>query len=287
MSFSGAVKDEILALPFGSLEQNLAEVYGIIAFDARANKLQSRLTFDNEKTANRVLKLLSDYNQDLFLTKSGPEYCVHSKSVDFAKNLFKAVDYLRTNCPVHLLDCVLRGIFLSCGTVTDPQSDYRLEFCLKSKSTGIGLLNLIASVKVANFKPKLVRRKKNYLIYIKSNSEITDFLTFIGATTSSMQFMQVKMLKETRNYINRTNNFETANISKTTSASAKQIAAINRIIDLKGLDSLPDNLKEVASLRLSNPYMPLEELANLFSKPITKSGINYRLNKLIQISQSL
>ena len=97
----------------------------------------------------------------------------------------------------------------------------------------------------------------------------------------------MKMIKEVRNNINRTTNFETANLSKITGSSSEHIKAIKKIIRHKKLESLPENLKEIAKLRLENPYVSLKELSNLCEKPVSKSGVNHRLKKLIEIAENL
>ena len=109
----------------------------------------------------------------------------------------------------------------------------------------------------------------------------------MGATNASMNFMQVKMFKEVRNQVNRKTNFETANIDKTVSASAKQIAAIETIIHSVGLQHLPLDLQELASLRYENPEMSLRELGEQLSEPISRSGVNHRLKRIMAFADSI
>ena len=109
----------------------------------------------------------------------------------------------------------------------------------------------------------------------------------MGATNASMNFMQVKMFKEVRNQVNRKTNFETANIDKTVSASAKQIAAIETIIHSVGLQQLPLDLQELASLRYENPEMSLRELGEQLSEPISRSGVNHRLKRIMAFADSI
>ena len=99
-----------------------------------------------------------------------------------------------------------------------------------------------------------------------------------------MELMQVKMVKEVRNYVNRTTNFETANISKTASAAALQLEAIRKIQRTQGLESLPEELQELALLRLENPEMSLRELGESLSEPISRSGVNHRLRRLLALA---
>ena len=93
------------------------------------------------------------------------------------------------------------------------------------------------------------------------------------------------MIKEVRNHVNRTTNFETANINKTAQAAARQTEAIRRIVRTSGMESLGEDLREVARLRLENPDMSLREMAGRLG--ITRSGVNHRIQKLLELAQSL
>lgn len=177
----------------------------------------------------------------------------------------------------------LRGAFMSCGTVTDPQNGYHLEFSVPFMNLSKSLYELLNSLNDIEVTFKNTTRKTNFIIYMKNSSDITDFLTYIGAPFSAMEMMQVKMVKEVRNYVNRTTNFETANISKTATASAVQIEAINKIKEKGMFNSLDDDLKELAQLRLDNPEMSLRELGENLSVPITRSGVNHKIKKILNI----
>ena len=131
----------------------------------------------------------------------------------------------------------------------------------------------------------MVRRAGSWGVYLKDSGQIEDLLTYMGAAGASMELMQVKMYKEAKNNINRKSNFETANMDKTYSASARQTAAIAAINDSRGLDSLPENLRELARLRLDNPEMTLRELSGRLG--VSRSGVNHRLQRLLEIGEAL
>ena len=122
------------------------------------------------------------------------------------------------------------------------------------------LKNLLTDIQELELQPAVTNRKGSFIVYIKGSEGIENLLTFMGAANAPMNFMQVKMFKEVRNQVNRKTSFETANIEKTVSASAKQIAAIETIIHSVGLQQLPLDLQELASLRYENPEMSLREL---------------------------
>ena len=179
----------------------------------------------------------------------------------------------------------LRGVFLICGTVTDPQKEYHLEFATPHLHLAEDLVQVLQNVKAAQLSPSMVRRKNSYIVYIKESSAIEDFLTLIGAVNSAMELMQIKMYKEAYNNMNRVSNCETANLDKTYSAASKQIAAIALISDKLGIEELPADLQEAATLRLHNPEMSLREMAERLG--ISRSGINHRLRRILEFAEKL
>ena len=138
-----------------------------------------------------------------------------------------------------------------------------------------------------DFTPKTVVRNGSYVVYFKGSEQICDLLTYIGATNCAMEIMGTKAVKQVRNNINRRINSEVANITKIASASAKQLAAIQKIKDKKGIESLPDDLREIAVLRLENPERSLRDLGQNLSVPISRSGANHRMNRLLEYAEDL
>ena len=135
--------------------------------------------------------------------------------------------------------------------------------------------------------PKVLKRGNNFVLYFKDSEEIEDVLTIMGATESSLILMGSKMMKSVRNKINRQINFETANISRTINASMVQINAINKIKERKAFNSLPLQLQKIAEIRLNNPDMSLGDMQKELDEDISRSGVNHRLNKLIEIADKL
>lgn len=179
----------------------------------------------------------------------------------------------------------LRGVFLSCGTVTDPVKDYHLEFILPYMNLAKDVMTLLREG--PDFQPALVNRKGSFIVYIKGGDRIADLLAYLGAGGAAMELMQVRMVKEVRNNVNRQTNFETANIDKTVGASARQVEAICKIRDTVGLSGLPEELRETAELRLEYPELSLRELGQLFQNPVSRSGVNHRLRRLMEEAESI
>lgn len=178
----------------------------------------------------------------------------------------------------------LRGVFLSCGSVSVQKAGYHLELSVRSKEKCEQLYNLIheQGMKIN----RSVRRGIPYL-YSKDSENISDFLTFIGAMQGSMEIMNIKIYKGFRSNINRKVNCEAANIGKTVAASAKQIEDITFITECGEYEKLPSDLKELASLRTENPDISLSELGKLFDPPISRSGVNHRIERIRKIADEL
>lgn len=178
----------------------------------------------------------------------------------------------------------LRGVFLSCGSVTNPEREYHLELVVPFQLLAQDLQLLLTRAEGLDLQPAVTNRKGSFIVYLKGSEQIADFLTLIGAPHNSMELMQVKMLKEVRNDVNRKMNFETANLDKTATASARQLIAIEAIQTHIGLEQLPEDLQEIARLRYENPDMSLRELGENLATPLSRSGVNHRLRRLTEIA---
>ena len=178
----------------------------------------------------------------------------------------------------------LRGCFLCAGSMSDPQKGYHLEYLCSNEDMANQLLKIIADFDV---EAKMVRRKKYFVVYVKEGASIVELLNVMEAHISLMNLENTRILKEIGNHTNRKVNCETANLIKAVNAANKQIAEIERIRDVKGLDSLPAPLREIAEVRLQYPDATLGELGNYLDPPIGKSGVNHRLRKLGEIADKL
>ena len=177
---------------------------------------------------------------------------------------------------------IVRGAFLGGGSITDPKSRYHLEIRLESNEAREKIIKIINSF---NIEVKTLNRNYSYSIYIKDGEEISKVLALIGASGSVLKYEDIRVLKETKNNVNRKVNCETANLNKTVNAAVVQIQAIQKIRKAKKWNRLPANLQEIALLRLENPEATLEELGKMLSEPIGKSGVNHRLKKIIEIAK--
>ena len=178
----------------------------------------------------------------------------------------------------------IREAFIKSGSMNDPNKKYHLEIMFKSKKKAEEMQTLLNNFDIH---ARIIKREKDYMLYLKEGEEISNFLALIGANSSVIKFEEVRVLKETRNDINRLVNCETANLNKTINAAVKQIEDIKLIKKKHKFSSLPENLQEIAELRIENPDVSLVELGKMLSEPIGKSGVNHRLKKLSLIADEL
>lgn len=178
----------------------------------------------------------------------------------------------------------LAGAFLSCGSMTEPLKEYHLEFAVPFEELCSDLKELLEDMGIES---KYVERKGIYVLYFKGSESIEDMLTLMGATRSSIELMNVKILKDIRNKANRIVNCDNANIERTLKASGKQIEDIEYILDTVGFDDLTPELRNMAEVRLENPDASLKEICEMLDKPVGRSGANHRLKKLSEIADSI
>ena len=175
----------------------------------------------------------------------------------------------------------LRGCFMVCGSMIDPSKEYHLEFVVPYRQLAVDLQQLLSELGI---NARLTERSGSQVLYIKESEQIEDFLTLTGAVKSSLQLMEIKIVKDVRNKVNRMTNCETANIEKTVAASSSQVRDIEWIFEKKGKHYLPDSLQLVAELRLANPELSLTELCEVSGLGLSKSGMNHRLKKISEIA---
>ncbi len=183
-------------------------------------------------------------------------------------------------CP----NAYLRGVFLACGAISDPEADYHLELNVPSPALSRALETLLCEL---DLPPKTLKRKGTCVLYYKDSEQIEDFLTRIGAASATLQMMHVKMMKDIRNNVNRANNCEAANLDKTISAAAEQCRAVQIIEKNGGLQTLPPELYVLAKLRRDNPDLSLRELGELLEPPLSRAGVCHRFRRIRETADAI
>ena len=301
MSFSGKIKAELCKIEIKRPCCLGAECYGAWLFTRCFTLRESAWITECAPAARRALELcaagagVSGELHYAVSRRQKPAYRVSLPELSARAQLLQAFGHtgreasLRINrAPLEDDCCVqsfLRGAFLTCGTASAPEKSYHLEYTVPYKNLAWDLYTLLGEIPAFRAAPAIVQRKGAYAVYLKESGQIEDLLTYLGAPGAAMELMQVKMYKEARNNINRKTNFETANMDKTYSASARQTAAIAAISDTLGLDSLPPHLGDLARLRLQYPDMTLRELGERLH--ISRSGVNHRLQRLLEMGEKI
>lgn len=179
----------------------------------------------------------------------------------------------------------LRGVFMGSGTMSNPEKSYHLEFVCHTEAFAADLKKMINSFQ--DLEARQYKRGNHYIVYMKKADYIGDTLGIMGADSHSLKIENTWVDKSMRNKVNRMANCDNANVDKIVEAAMKQVEAIKKIRDVKGLNWLPEKLRETAELRLENPDISLAALGELCSPPLKKSGINGRLRKIEELAEKL
>ncbi len=179
----------------------------------------------------------------------------------------------------------IREAFIKSGFINSPEKDYHLEILFKTKKKAEQAKILLEQCNIENV--GITKKGNGTIIYIKDGESISAFLALIGANNAVLRFEEARVIKDTRNNINRVVNCETANLNKTIDAAVEQIKSIKLLKQKHKFHTLPENLKEIAELRIKNPDASYEELGKMLVKPIGKSGVSHRLNKINQIAKEM
>ena len=299
MSFSSNVKSELCREPMSRRSGVLAEAYGVLLYCNTFSASLIRIITESQEFAARLPKLFKKAFGVGFDLEPEPEsvgklqFCItDAEKINKIFSIFGAS--AKSDITLHVNYGVLedeedriaflRGAFLAGGSVTDPAKRYHLELTTSHYKVCRETYALIMDV---GFSPKALTRGGSSILYFKQSDYIEDFLTAIGAPVCAMGVMEAKVEKDLRNGVNRRVNCETANLTKVVDASMEQIAAIRRLQGSGKLDELPVKLRQTAGLRLENPEATLTELAEMLDPPVSKSALNHRMRKLIELASEL
>ena len=308
MSFSSKVKGELFLHLGNGRHCEIAETAAIVNICGHTAVFGEhfclKIQTENFHVAKKCFTLLKNtFNMiaEVSVRSSGRKhvYTVLVRNFSKAEAILKATGLLysedgkmqmkkRIYSPVVSSICCrwayIRGAFLSVGSVNDPEKNYHMEFVLADEFSAEQLKELINSF---GLDAKVVERKEHFVVYLKEGEQIVDLLNIMEAPLALMDLENVRIMKEMRNDINRKVNCETANLNKVVGAAVKQLEDIEYIEEKIGLSSLPEQLEEIARLRLEYPDKSLKELGSFLSTPVGKSGVNHRLRKISNIAEAL
>lgn len=299
MSFSSDVKEELSKL--NTLANKVQVKYELIGYmltnhiSIQKNKVL-RYATESQYNINRFSKLLSNLSINHQIEIEGNMFVIKLKTkeipflldYDVGKTIISYKDIKleegiieRQKEKDENLKAMIRGTFLGAGSINNPENNYHLEILFSVKENTRYISNILESVYGIYVKELDMENKTS--IYLKEAESISNFLALIGANKAMLKFEDIRIQKEMRGKVNRIVNCETANLNKTLNAAVEQINAIKKLQETGEFNKLDDDLKEVALLRLEYPNMSLAELGKRLKNPIGKSGVNYRLKKIMGV----
>ena len=301
VSFSGRVKQELCSL---SVQKNCcrkAELAGILAFGGMMRGETLVFRTENEEVIERLKVFLSELygiqakEDRAKRTQKSSLYVLSITAEDGLKSLLVSLGMYRDKLIRFVIDpfltqetccaqAFLRGAFLGGGSMSAPERSYHFEIETHYFGLSRDLSRMLSEL---DFEAKTIVRKSNYVTYLKGSEKIGDILGFMGATDSMMELYNTMIEKSVNNSVNRQMNCDSANLDKTIQAAQTQIAGIRRLVSKRGAEAIPENLRELADLRLTYPEASIAELAEMLSEPISKSGVNHRLRKLLQLAEKV
>ena len=297
MSFSGEVKSELCRAAMSRGCCARAELYGALLYCNTFTAQELRIITECEEFAIRLPELFDrafgGLSFDRMPTALEQKYIFQINDGAKLERIIDAFGFDARQSPVlHINfglleeDCCraafLRGAFLAGGSVTDPNKRYHLELETSHAQASRELQALLTDM---GRQPKQVARGGYQVTYFKISDQIEDLLTLMGAPLSAMALMNTRAEKELRNGVNRRVNCESANLDKAVDAAQEQLEAIRRLYELGRVEELSPQLKETVILRETYPELTLSQLAEEFDPPVTKSCLNHRLRKLVELSK--
>ena len=315
MSFSSDLKEELSKISnLNKKDEVKYELIGyLISKNASVVKNNVRYATESEYNINRFSKLLRNLDIDNNIEFDGKSFIITFKVKNLIEEVEVVENQLEIKSNVYFEDiktissgqseklvqndinnkliviendnckrAIVRGAFLGAGSINNPSRTYHLEINLSTKNNMEFLDEIL---KQCNIRCK--KLENNNSIYLKDGEEISAIIALFGASSSVLKFEDIRVQKEMNGKVNRIVNCQSANLNKTLNASVEQIDAIRRLQQSNKFNNLDDNLKEIALLRLEYPDMSLVELGKKLKEPLGKSGVNYRLKRIIKIAEDL
>lgn len=290
MTFTTQIKEEITKEENNNIE-DLTSLCTYLKFNATLEEDKMTVMVVNASVARWIFKLLkTNYNVLIKLTtrtmkrfKARNLYILEVKEkLDL---IYKDIDNIFKEISISSDEekkAFLKGMFLACGSINDPKKNqYHLEFLVKEEEDAKLIDDLLNSLKI---KSKVLKRDREYMVYVKSSENISDFIKYLGAFNALFYFEDIRIYKDHKNMVNRLNNCEQANVERTLKSSKTVLDNIKYLEDNDLLMLLDDRSKEIIEYKKKYPDTSLGELADIITmetnKSITKSGINHHFRKI-------
>lgn len=304
MSFTSNIKNEISSIEYGESEK-MAELSAILNIGVKIYEDKFEIYTENISVARRIYLLIKEiYHVEIdmdtgYNSLRGNKLVllsVHDKIDLILSDLCIQKNNERIYVPDNYLvdeehdkQAYLRGVFMICGSINDPKtSRYHLEFVISNEDTANYVNNLLNEF---YFNSKVIKRDKNYMVYIKESEKISDFIKLLNARTSLFYYEDIRIYRDHKNMTNRLNNCEQANVEKMIQSAQNEVKIIEKLKEKDMFDLLDEKDKLIATYRLKYPESSLQELSEIISietsTKLTKSGIYHRLRKIKELGQKI
>ena len=290
MSFSSDVKEELSKI--SNLSNKQAVKMEFLGYFLTSNVLieKNNVSFSTESqyNINRFSKILNNLNIiDYSIEIQGKVYKINLKLKN-VNNIFEMkndrIEKIEIPKEESLKKSIVRGAFLGGGSINNPENKYHIEIIFR----GINEANIVKNILMQyEINLKILEKQNRISLYSKEGETISNFLAFMEANSAVLRFEEIRVFRDMRNNVNRTVNCETANLNKTINAAVKQIEDIKLLKKYHKFETLSENLKEIANLRIENPEASLQELGKMLENPVGKSGVNYRLKAISDLAEEL
>ena len=305
MSYTSNIKNEICNIDYSDSEM-MSELSAILNIGVKIYDDRFEIYSENVSVARRIYKLLKDIyhiqidmdnsainslrGNKLVLLTVKDKFNVILDDLCILKNnerLYVPSDYLVDEQTDKM--AYIRGSFMICGSINDPKtSRYHAEFVIQNEDTAEYLKNLLNELYLNS---KVIKRDKNYMVYIKEAEKISDLIRMLNATTSLFYYEDIRIYRDHKNMTNRLNNCEQANVDKSINASNEQLELISKLKELIDFDLLDEKIQTICIYKEKYPETSMGELAEIISseteKPVTKSCINHRFRKIKEMVNSI
>ena len=288
MSFTAEIKNEISASLLDELE-NRNLLLGYLFVSGNFDGKRVLITLENMAVARKIFKTLKySYKMDIKMIVRTQKKFRMKKIFIFEVNDEKGIftsELKNTDLSDEdSMKSFIKGIFLASGSISNPsKGGYHMELAFKDESSAKFILDILRKF---NYNFKMLKRDKNYMLYLKSGEEISDFIKLLGAVNSLFYFEDIRIYRDHKNMVNRLNNCEQANLEKSMRTSDKQLKIIQYMKDNDYLSLLDEKTRQVAEYRLKYPEESFQALADIISseldKKVTKSYVNHHFRKILE-----
>lgn len=309
ISFTQKIKEELIELATDDLKAKSilsAFIRSSGSLNISGGETKLLLKTENNKVAKYIYSLIKQIFPEANVSFSYRIMMQFKKTTQYIININSSVDeilesleidYLDSKIPYNLTDKdikikgYLEGLFLNNGTCSSPiSSNYHLEMYTNDEAFSEAILKLIRKIKDLEFNFKIIKRRNNYVVYLKRSDQISNFLAYLEANNSCLEFESVRIDRDNANSLNRLMNMDQYNFKKTITISEQQIKDIMQIDKSLGIKNIGnEKLRELCYLRLQNKEATFNELAELLSekinKPVSKSNVNHLFIKIKEMAK--